>query len=374
MIRCSSQSLAALRLRNPVPEFDNALRFGDTMLVERDTRATLDGDDASSADFPPGVVLWTHCYAVGGRAMPYSVSALLAFFFGEFERDAQAWRIARSPRTLADASYKYFQVGRVPFSVVWDSHVLLEHRVWRSADALFAHLARQGGEANMTDASDVHAFLQHYALAAYRALCDAWAQTAVRGSDEHLSAEAFYNGVYCPDLPRFQTPAFRQFLFWHGEWVRAQRLVPFRTELLVCDYRSASRAPDGRILEALCGSVDLVLADEREAAQWRPGQPLRVVVVDYKFNETISDYANGFARAPLDRVSASKREKQATQVAAYTAMIERNTTLRVRSAHVVQFTSDAYHVYDMPRERVAQMPAAFERYIADKRARLAGEN
>jgi len=357
MWRPTTQSLGALARAHPLDAFDGPVRFADAMRVDPASRravAVCDDDAAAAA-----TALWSHCYTVHGRAMPYSVSRLLADLFGEFERDAHAWRIARAPRTLVDAAYKYWQVGRAPMTLLWDEHVRLERPEWREAAVLFALLAAEADDGG----GDVRAFREHYARVAYRELCAAWAQTSVTGTDEHLSAEAFYNGVYCVELPRFQTPAFRQFLLWHAEWVRARGLVPFRTELRVCDFGSAARGADGRILEALCGSVDLVLAAERDVARWQRGAPLDVVVVDYKFNDSISDYAEGFARAPLDRVRASKREKQATQLAAYTAMIEAHTPLRVRSAHVAQFTRDAYHVYDMPRERVALMPAAFRQFI-----------
>lgn len=349
----TTQSLGALERAHPIAVFDGPLRFADAMRVEPATRRALSAyDDAAET--------WSHCYAVAGRVMPYSVSKLLAELFGEFERDAHAWRIARAPRTLTDAAYKYYQVGRAPTTLLWDEHVRLLQPQWRDAATLFALLAAEASD----ERDDVRAFREHYARVAYRELCAAWAQTSVTGSDEHLSAEAFYNGVYCLELPRFQTPAFQQFLLWHAEWVRLRRLVPFRTELRVCDFRSAARDADGRILEALCGSVDLLLADERDVQHWRPGAPLAVVVVDYKFNENSSDYADHCAREPLQSVRASKREKQATQVAAYTAMIEAHSELRVRSAHVVRFAADGYHVYDMPRERVDAMPTAFRQFIA----------
>jgi len=367
MWRPTMQSLEALRLRHAVEPFDSALRMYDEARVNAETRRVVHDDDDDEAG---AGVRWTHCYAVRGRVMPYSVSKLLEYLFGAFERDTHAWRIARAPRTLSDAAYKYFQVGHAAMELVWE-HVRTEHVGWPAADELFAHLAERGGVPAADDSDYTRAFYEHYGRVAYRELCAAWAQTSVRGTDEHLSAEAFYNGVYCLHLPRFQTPAFRQFLLWHAEWVFARKLVPFRTELRVCDFASALYDSNHNVSEAVCGTVDLLLADAAALARWRPGRPLHVVVVDYKFNDTVSDYADGYARAPLDRVRASKREKQASQLGAYTAMIETHTPLIVRSAHVAQFTRDAYHVYDMPRLRVDAMRAAFKPFIKHMQAQTA---
>lgn len=392
-------SITKLRKRNPIPEFDDHIQFFDWCVVKAGSGRLVGGLECDSEGDP---LVWTkvtrHCkerkpvpfseytildhvvalqladgtvdrnysvklnweeilnhkYFVDGRMMDGSMTGFLHTLSKPYDSEANLRRISQSPRILMDKNYKYYHVGLDDLRQMWPA--LVEDSEGELLSELDSYLSYHG-----TTLPSFAAFRSAYEEVAYEAIKKQWADITEKacklGHAMHFSIEMFYNDMYDPTLPRFQTPAFLRFLRFHHEWVLARDLVPYRTELCMFTERAE-----------LCGTIDMLF--QRRCDVGDPFRKHNVIMVDWKRSKEIKtqsfDKGDNFF-PPLQMLPNCNLSDYTCQTNGYTVLLHEKTELRVTERHIAVFHPDypSYQLFELP-DVVEQMAACIDKRRVDR--------
>jgi len=295
---CCTGSLNLLRQRHPLPQIDKRIKFYDYVVVNEDGKP----DESIKLDIRgrplPGQApvngrkIVNHRYFVDGQAMRESLTSFIKRFHKDFDEQEHSIRLACESK---------------PGSIYYG----------KTAEEIK----------------------------------EMWAQNRDNGTRMHEFLELFYNDMHDPDDPRAQQQEFTNFLQFQEEFVEANDLVPFRTEL-----RNFLEGDDCRLTDNMCGTADMLYI--RRADIGHPTRGSNVIVVDWKFLNTM--YTNAFRNkvtgldemclAPFDDLPDVNLFHYYIQLNGYRYMLEQRTSLHVTEMYVVDFgkSNPSYRIYAVP--------------------------
>lgn len=372
----SGGSLAFLKCKNPIPIFDTHYTFFEHVVVDdRERVVHLPGFNTSTGlfsepgndndleerelrdtDLPQGAVKLGHKYfynshvgdSLSGienaRLMDGSMTKFVHDRFPGFEKEATAQRIGCSPRILNDRFYKYYQIALEPMRELWPSICAQAEDLRDDEDDGLAPLQLRDLDYYFSvfcDDCSAECTTPEYRF--FRCMHNAIAEDAIlehwqeisddaseKGTEMHESIEMFYNNMYDPDLPRFQTLEFSYFLEFHRDYVIARDLLPFRSELVM-------GLPDAE----LCGMIDM-LFQSREARD-DPSRKHELIMLDWKRAKNIDNAAfnkDERGEPPLHVLDNSDYSHYKCQLNGYKYIIEQCTDYRITEMYLGVFHPD----------------------------------
>lgn len=287
-----------LRKANPLPQIDKRIVFYDYVVVDADGRPhpeieiDLRGKIVDKEyRLPQNWKIANHKYFVDGVQMRESLTSFIKRFHDEFDEDAQSVRLANTAK---------------PDSIYYE----------KTAEQIK----------------------------------QMWEDNRINGTLMHEYLELFYNDLYDPGDARRHNPSFLHFLDFQREFVIANDLVPFRTELRNFDQSGCATQDE------LCGTADMLYMRRSDVGDLERG--CNVIIVDWKFLNKM--YTSGFRDATTGqiRMCAPPFDDQPDvnlfhyhiQLNGYRYMLERRTPLIVTAMYVVDFGANnaRYQIYEVP--------------------------
>jgi hypothetical protein len=342
-----------LSSKHPMPSFDDHVMFYDYTIIDKMSlrvargmpidhgTGVLDLETYPAFTLPWWASLVNHKYFVDGIAIHGSVTGMK--YFESFDSEAQSTRIACGDRIFTDSKYKYADFGRDALEANWDQ--------LREASSQ-KHLLYENVERHYDEAR-VRSNQSNPRHSAFRTIHDPFAKLAIQeswilnrdkagaaGTAMHNTKQYYYETPGC-DLSqsRFDTVEFRQFRRFHDQWVLKLGLVPFRTELSMCD-----RNPKGRLPTFICGTIDILWKYAKDPPDKRPR---RVVSGDWKRTVDVSTTSydgKTFGKYPFEDWHACKTSERWLQLMVYNKIAVDNSyddeELEVVSSHIIRFHED----------------------------------
>lgn len=312
-----------LRDAHPLADIDNRIRFYDYVVVTADNvpvesyRLNVRGHLLpGQPPLPDGHRIVNHKYFVDGQLMNESLTSFIKHFHEHFDEEAHSLRLA----TQARSTSKYYGKTQDEIKRMWEDN-------------------------------------------------------RVNGTRMHEYLELFYNDMHDAGDERFRNASFAHFWRFHTEFVVANRLVPYRTELRNFDQSGCD------VREELCGTCDMLYQREDDV-----GHPLRgnnVVIVDWKFlNEMYKTAFGGrMCAPPFHALPDCNLYHYYIQLNGYRYLLERRTSLRATDMLIVDFgasnaTYQMYEVPDLQAEFADAVAVRREKYLRvnlQKRKKFAAE-
>ena len=283
-----------LRLKNPLPAIDKRIKFYDYVVLDENERPhpeiafDVRGKFVDKTyELPKDWRVVNHKYFVDDIMLRESLTSFIKRYHSEFDEEAQSLRCSQTnnPNSL------YFGMSQEKVKQFWEDN-------------------------------------------------------RVNGTLMHEYIELFYNDMFDETDQRYKNPAFARFLKYQREFVIANRLIPFRTELRNFDVA------DCAVRDQMCGSADMIYIREEDVGHKERGK--NVVIVDYKFlGEMPLETYGRFCYAPFENMPDTKLYHYHIQLNGYQYMAERRTPLKVTNMLIVDFGAihskiDTYKIYEVP--------------------------
>lgn len=285
-------SLDKLRKQNPLPQIDNHIKFYDYIAVDPsgkpdesflfDVRGAL---MPNQRPLPAGWRILNHKYFVDGIMMRESLTSFLQHFHEHFDEQEHALRLANE----AKPGSEYFGKSKDEILKMWDDN-------------------------------------------------------RVNGTRMHEYLELYYNDMHNPSDERAKNRSFEHFKRYQEEFVKANRLVPFRTELRNFDRTESDTS------EELCGTADMIYQREEDINDEERG--FNVIIVDWKFLKKMytTAFGNRYCRPPFQNLPDTNLSHYYIQLNGYKYLVNQRTSLVVTDMLIADFgeQNETYQLYEVP--------------------------
>lgn len=292
----SGGSINKLRKQNPLPQIDKRIVFYDYVVIDENGKPQPEIEidvrgkivDKSYC-LPPNWKIANHKYFVDGVQMRESLTSFIKRFHDEFDEEAHSNRLANE----AKFGSIYYEKSAEQIKQMWEDN-------------------------------------------------------RVNGTLMHEYLELFYNDAHDPTDERRNNPSFLHFVQFQREFVIANDLVPFRTELRNFDQTGCATHDE------LCGTADMLYMRRADIGDIERG--CNVIVIDWKFLNKM--YTTGFKEngvtkmciAPFDALPDVNLYHYYIQLNGYRYLLERRTPLIVTDMYVADFGANnaRYQLYQVP--------------------------
>lgn len=394
-------SLDRLKLRHPIPEFDDHVRFAEHIFVDEFSRPLwhlgvteqhkrqLDDCGSAVRDWrcdrlenvrlldAGAVRLLGHKYFVDGRLMDGSMTGFVHDQFEPFVEADKAREIANGDAIISSRGYGYYRIGMASLferrAQLWSELFGDEGKsaleVQREFDRLAQELHDSKGDVDQMSARAA-TFLRRYRKHALRAILDDWRDARERGTFMHESIEMSLNDMQDAKDARFRDRDFQLYEQFRERWLRPRGLVPYRTELCLFDEGAE-----------LCGMIDGVFIRAEDLAN--PARQRHVVLLDWKRSKKIRTKAfteGSVGKGILRDLPDCNHSHYTCQLNGYKWIMERNgftvTQMGIAVFFPKQSDFEYYEIDDRQREISACIDERRSRKLADalhSKKRLWGE-